>query len=192
MSRPLPKLTPAPPPISYRAIDDSWRQWIAENRLRDCTVESVITTMIAAGVHPHDAQISVMHMESNPVYLAARRHQELLRKLESVVANQQRLWESAPSYAAVEKRRDVGADEFIERYVRGSRPLVLTDVTADWPAMNRWSPTYLKQHFGHLSVEIQCGRNSDARYEENKLDHREMQPFGDFIERVLSGGPTND
>ena len=192
MSRPLPKLTPAPPPISYRAIDDSWRQWIAENRLRDCTVESVITTMIAAGVHPHDAQISVMHMESNPVYLAARRHQELLRKLESVVANQQRLWESAPSYAAVEKRRDVGADEFIERYVRGSRPLVLTDVTADWPAMNRWSPTYLKQHFGHLSVEIQCRRNSDARYEENKLDHREMQPFGDFIERVLSGGPTND
>src|SRR6185312_104509 len=148
--------------------------------------ESVIATMIAAGVHPHDAQISVMQLESNPVYLAARRHQELLRKLESVVANQQRLWESAPSFALVEKRRDVGADEFLERYVRGSRPVVLTEVTADWPAMKRWSPSYLKQHFGSLSVEIQCRRNSDARYEENKLDHREMHQFGNFVDRVLA------
>ena len=60
MNHSLAKLTQPPSPISYRALDDGWRQWIAENRLRDCTPQSVMATMIAAGVHPHDAQISVM------------------------------------------------------------------------------------------------------------------------------------
>jgi hypothetical protein len=192
MNEILTKLDSPPRPVRFRAVDDGWRQWIAENRLRDCTAESVIATMISAGVHPHDAKIAVTQMESNPVYLAARRHQELLRKLESVVANQQRLWQSAPGYATIEKRKSVPADEFVERYVRGSRPVVLTDVTADWPAMKRWSANFLKEKFGDLSVEIQAGRNDDRRYEENKLDHRQTQRFGDFIDRVLSGGPTND
>src|SRR6267154_1084733 len=95
------KLLPAPAPIMSRALDDGWRQWIAENRLRDCTPQSVIATMITAGIHPHDAEIAVAQLEFNPIYRAARRHQELLRKLESVLANQQRLWQSATNYAVV-------------------------------------------------------------------------------------------
>jgi hypothetical protein len=191
MSEPRIKPTP-PPPVRFRPLDDGWRLWIAENRLRDCTPESVIATMVAEGLNSDEAERAVRQLETNPVYVAARRHQELLRKLESVVANQQRLWQSAPGYSTIEKRPDLPPGEFIERYVRGSRPVVLTGVTADWPAMKHWSPSYLKQHFGHLSVEIQCRRNSDARYEENKLEHREMQRFGDFIDRVRAGGPTND
>ena len=192
MGESLPRLAPLPAPIRYRAVDDGWRQWIAENRLRNCTPQSVIETMVAAGVHPHDAQMAVSRMESNPVYLAARRHQEMSRKLESVLANQQRLWQQATDYAIVEKRDSVLPDEFLARYVRGSRPLVLTGVTRDWPAMELWSPEYLKKRFGHLNVEIQSERTGDSRYEENKLDHRQYQLFGDFVDRVLKGGPTND
>ena len=192
MSESLAKLSPPPSPVRYRALDDGWRQWIAENRLRNCTPQSVVETMIAAGIHPHDAQMAVSRMESNPVYIAARRHQEMLRKLESVMANQQRLWQSAMDYKIVEKRNTVPPDEFLTRYVHGSRPVVLTGITADWPAMTKWSPGYLKQRFGHLSVEIQSRRSADSRYEENKLDHREHQLFSDFIDRVLNGGPTND
>ena len=185
-------LTPSPSPLSFRPLDDAWLQWIAENRLRDCTPESMVATMVAAGLNEYESRVAVTEMEINPIFLAARHHQELLRKLESVVANQQRLWETAPGYTAVEKRRDVPSDEFIERYVRGCRPVILTGLTADWPAMQRWSPNYLKQNFGHLDVEIQAERNADARYEENKLHHRQVQRLGEFVDRVLAGGPTND
>lgn len=127
----------APPAPVGLPITDYWRQWIAENRLRDCTHETMLKAMTAAGVDGAAAHDAVVAMDRDPVFLAARRHQQLQRKAESVLANQQRLLELAPNYAEVERRGDVSAQEFIERYVIGSRPVVLTNVTRDWPAMQR-------------------------------------------------------
>jgi ribosomal protein L16 Arg81 hydroxylase len=131
-------------------------------------------------------------MASAPAYLAATRFKQLQRKLESVVGNLQKLWQSDPLYSSVEKRSHVSADEFETRYVRACRPLVLTGHTDDWPAMRRWSPADLKQRFGHLDVEIQAERHANARYEENKLDLRRSVRLSDFVDQVIAGGATND
>lgn len=173
-------------------MEDRWIQWIAENRLRDCTPESMLETMVAAGVDRATSEQAIVLIEHDPVFRAARRHQQLLRKLESVVANQQLLRQLAPGYARVEKRAAVPRDEFLERYVYPSRPLVLTGVARDWPAMRRWSPADLKARFGMHEVEIQAERNADPRFEENKLQHRQRVRLADFVDRVLAGGATND
>ena len=152
----------------------------------------MLATMVASGLDPHEAAAEIAAMETDPVFLAARKHQQLQRKLESVLANQQKLWETDPGYLQVEKRRDVPHGEFIEKYVRGSRPLVLTGLAQDWPALHRWTPRYLKERFGAFEIEIQDKRNSDPRYEENKLSLRRKTKLGDFVDRVLAGGPTND
>ncbi len=187
-------ITPAPRPRPQSAapLTDDWRQWIAENRLRDCTPESMLQTMTGAGLDPQEARDAIARMENDPAFHAARRMQQVQRKLESVAANLQQVWQSAPSYGVVEKRASPSRDEFVERHVRGCRPLVLTDVARDWPAMQRWSPQDLKQRFGHLTVEIQDGRDADPMYEQNKLEHRRMVPLGPFVDRVLAGGSTND
>ena len=192
MNRPLTRPAPLSPDRPRVPLDDNWRQWIAENRLRDCSPESMVEDMVGAGLDRAECQEAVARMEVDPAFKAARRHQELYRKLESVMANQQKLWASDPNYAVVHKRRSVSKDEFVERYVRGSRPLVLTGVTEDWPAMHRWSPADLKERFGHLDVEIQAERSADPRYEENKLDHRRQVRLSDFVDRVVAGGTTND
>lgn len=181
---------PAPGPGN--GISDSWIQWMAENRLRNCTPESMVQTMVAAGLDRATCEQALPLLDRDPVFLAARRHQQLLRKLESVVANQQKLWEMAPGYSHVDKRAKVSREEFLQRYVCGSRPLVLTDVADDWPAMQRWSPADLKARFGHLDIEIQAERNADPKFEENKLQHRQHARLADFVDRVLAGGPTND
>lgn len=187
-------MTSAPRPRDTATVplDAGWRQWIAENRLRDCTPDSMLATMVAAGLDPRECQAAIALMEDEPAFRAARRMQQVQRKLESVTANLQRLWESAPKYATVEKRKTPPRDEFVERYVRGCRPVVLTDVTHDWPAMKRWSPQDLQRRFGHLMVEIQDGRAADPKFEENKLEHRRTVRLGDFVDRVVAGGPTND
>jgi hypothetical protein len=190
---PVTRAAPVPHPNApVQEIDDGWLQWMAENRLRNCTPESMAQTMAAAGLDRALCEHAIRELERDPVFLAARRHQQLLRKLESVAANQQRLWEMAPGYDHVEKRRSVARDEFVERYVCGGRPLVLTGLTADWPAMKRWSPADLKARFGHLDVEIQAERNADPRYEENKLALRRQVRLADFVDQVLANGPTND
>ncbi len=192
MDRPLTRQAPSPLDRPKVPLDDNWRLWIAENRLRDCTPESMVETMVAAGLARTECQAAVAQMEVDPAFRAARKHQQLYRKLESVMANQQKLWNSDPNYAVVERRHSVSKEEFVERFVRGSRPLVLTGVAEDWPAMQRWSPQDLKQRFGHLDVEIQAERGADPRYEENKLDHRRQLRLADFVDRVLAGGITND
>ncbi|WP_167784695.1 cupin-like domain-containing protein [Ramlibacter rhizophilus] len=182
----------AAPPSAGRPLDAGWRQWIVENRLRHCTPASMVATMASGGVDPREAAVAIAQMESDPGYLAALKMRELRDKLASTMANLQRLWEQAPDYAHVEKRSRVSREEFIERYVRGCRPVVLTDVTHDWPAMARWSPQDLKERFGHLTVEIQAERNANQRYEVDKLAHRRQVRLADFVDRVLQAGHSND
>lgn len=155
-------------------------------------MESMRATMAAAGLDPEEASAAIGAMREAPALRAARKFQQLQRKLESVLANQQKIWEIAPGYASVERRSGVGRDEFIERYVVGSRPVVLTDVARDWPALARWSPQDLKARFGHLEVEIQAERNADPKFEQNKLAHRRTVKLRDFVDQVLAGGATND
>jgi hypothetical protein len=193
-SRPAPVPLPAPKPRSFVPAepDAGWQQWIAEQLLRGCARESMLMTMTAAGFDAAISSAAIERMASAPAYLAATRFKQLQRKLESVVGNLQRLWQSDPLYGSVEKRSHVSADEFETRYVRACRPLVLTGHTADWPAMRRWSPADLKQRFGHLDVEIQAERHANARYEENKLDLRRSVRLSDFVDQVIAGGATND
>jgi len=190
LKSPAPRPRPTVP--AGRPLDDSWRQWVAENRLRGCTPESMLMTMTGAGLDPQASVAALNELERNPVYLAALRHQQLLRKLESVVGNLQTLWQSSPAYAVVEKRTHLSRDEFVDRYVRGCRPVVITGLARDWPALQCWSPQDLKQRFGHLEVEVQAERQADPQYEVNKLQHRRRVRLGDFVDHVLAAGPSND
>ena len=52
-----------------------------------------------------EAAAAIARMETDPAYLAARRVQQLQHKLESVMANQQKLKELAPDYTRVESAR---------------------------------------------------------------------------------------
>ena len=197
---PLPSAAPRPgaaiapdlAPVSAPAIDAGWRQWIAEQLLRRCTPESMALTMQGAGLDPQLCRQAIVQVEQDPILAAARRVQSLHRKLESTAANLQRLWQLDPHYGKVERIAEPPLAQFVARYVRGCRPVVLTGVARDWPALRRWSPQDLKQRFGHLDVEVQAERRADPRYEENKLAHRQRTRLGDFVDRVLAGGPTND
>jgi len=187
-------IRPAPQPraAAPRSIDAEWLQWIAENRLRECAPATMLATMTQAGLDPAASEHAIRAMEHNPVFLAARKVQQLQKKLESVVETQHKLKQLDPHHGRVEKRSNVSRSEFMERHVRGSRPVVLTGVARHWPAMKRWSPQDLKQRFGHLFVDIQAERSADPNYEVNKLDHRRIVRLGEFVDQVMSGGATND
>lgn len=183
------KPTPAPPPNS---LSPDWIQWVAEQRLRQCTPESMVATMTQAGIEPNLAQHAVEGIVNDPCYHAAERFIQLTRKLESVMANLQKLRELLPDYMTVEKRSQVPHDEFVERYCIGNRPVVLTDLADDWPARQRWSPSYLKERFGDVLIEIQSDRNRDPDYERNKLQHRTQLRMSDLVDNVLAVNTSND
>jgi hypothetical protein len=131
------KASPAP---AGAALTPEWVRWVTEQLLRGCTPESMLAVMTAAGVDARASAELIELVPVNAVYIAAEGRAQQLRKLESTLANLQLLWEIDPMYGIVDKRVSVSEDEFIDRYVRGCRPLVLTGHTRDWPAMRRWSP----------------------------------------------------
>ncbi len=175
-------------------IDATWRRWIVEQSLRGCTPESILQVVERAGYLRADAQRAIAALDGDPAFAVAAALQQRQRKLESVALNLQRLWASNPNYATVEKRScdHLSDDEFVQRYVRGCRPVVLTGHTHDWPAMRRWSPADLKRRFGHLDVDIQAERDKDANYEQNKLLLTKHVNLGAFVDQVVQGGATND
>lgn len=182
-------MQPAPKPgdTGRTPVDDAWRQWIAENRLRDCSPDSMIASMVAAGIDATAAATAVTAMEREPAFLAARRHQQLLRKLESVVANQQLLWELAPGYDEIEKRPLCSPAEFVECYACASRPVVFTDVTVDWPASSRWSADDLKQRFGDVQVEVGAAPSAAQLAGVTTAPPRPPLSLAAFVDRLAAG-----
>jgi hypothetical protein len=188
--------THAPPGPSampaYKVPDHEWRERVAQHFLEGLSRESLLALWTQSGYDPSMFRPTIESMEQDPIFRAARRLQQRHFKLESVVSNLQLLWEVSPGYGIVEKRTMPSREEFIERYVVGCRPVVLTDLTQDWPAMSQWSPQDMKSRFGHVEVEIQDERDTNPKYEQTRWMHRRKVRMADFVDRVVSGGPTNN
>lgn len=185
-----------PPPLivpqQVRPLDEHWAQWILDNSLARCPADTMLATVTQAGIDPAQAGAFIRNLPGNPMYRAAEKMRDRYDRFARVMHNVQAVHESAPDYTHVEKRSRVSREEFLERYVRGCRPVVLTDMARDWPAMQRWSFAEFKRRYGSMAVQVQAGRESDADFEVNKVKHRHETNFAAFLDRVSTSGVTND
>jgi hypothetical protein len=115
-----------------------------------------------------------------------------LAKREWLLEALERQRDLAPSAACVERRADLSADEFLASYYSANRPVILTGELADWPALTRWSPDYLKAKVGPRTIEYQGGRKANPLFEIEKHAHQRQAPFDLFIDAVSREGAGND
>jgi ribosomal protein L16 Arg81 hydroxylase len=115
-----------------------------------------------------------------------------LAKREWLLEALQRQHDLGPGSACVERRADLTGDEFLERYYAANRPVILTGELAEWPALSRWSPHYLKAKVGSRTVEYQGGREANSRFEIEREAHRREAPFDLFIDATAHQGASND
>jgi hypothetical protein len=190
--QPLDAPQPLVAPQPTRPLDEEWAQRLLHGSLERRAPESMLAEATQAGIHPGQAQAFIANLPQNPIFKAAEsmrdRYERFARSMQAVQA----VYESAPDYTHVEKRSRVSREEFIERYVRGCRPVVLTDLARDWPAMQRWNFTEFKRRYGSLTVQIQGGRESDDNFEVNKANHKRETNFAAFLDRISTSGVTND
>lgn len=92
----------------------------------------------------------------------------------------------------VERRTRLPPREFFDRYYFAHRPVLLQGLTDGWPALRRWRPDRLARRFGEVKVEVMVGREADPDHDLLPDSHRRVMKLGDFIRRVLRGGPSND
>lgn len=103
-----------------------------------------------------------------------------------------RPWTPYPANATIERRSKLSEEDFWHHYFMKSRPVIMTDMMDNWPAMSHWTPQYLAEKYGEAEVEIQASRNADADYEIHSGQLKKKVRFKDYISDVLHGGATND
>lgn len=171
-------------------VDNEWRRWIAENLLLDGPPQAIYEQMLRAGIPHEEAVQEVQQAISSPYLAGAQRLRNRLAKHDWVLETQRHM--NRLRSTDVPRRHKLSRDEFLDAYYTASRPVIITGMLDDWPAMTKWGLDYFKQHCGDREVEIQFGRDADAQYELRKTAHRKTMPFGDYVEMVRNAGRSND
>ena len=94
--------------------------------------------------------------------------------------------------SGIDRVRDITSDRFRDEYYATSRPVVIQGAIDDWPALARWTPTYLRDAVGKSLVTYQGGRQAHADYELYKDRHKQVMPFDRFIDMIEAPGAAND
>ena len=74
--------------------------------------------------------------------------------------------------------------EYFElNYVKRNKPVILTGVSNEWPAISKWTPNYLKSVGGKSIVDVRFVKNGE--FQPTITPNRKM-PFGEFIDLLLT------
>lgn len=173
-------------------LSGDWRRWIAENKLLAVSDDQIVAVLVRNGFDPGTAAQEVQAIAADPCFQAGERMVQRLKKLHSLLDIHRSLSALADGSGEVERRDRISREELLERYYAANRPVVLTGLMDDWPALSRWSPEYFKETCGDAIVEIMSGRTRDPQYEINSRKHKTEVRFGDYVDMVTAGGESND
>jgi hypothetical protein len=167
------------------------RAWIVENLLAG-VAERALVAQLATELPRARAAREVAAIAGSPLLPVCAQLARRARRLELVAALGRSHARGAPDRARVERRATPPADKFFRDYWAAHRPVVLTDATARWPALRKWTPAFFRRRFGDQTIEITAGRQADPFYDMNFRAHRKRMRMDRFIDRVLAAGTSND
>jgi len=188
-SRAAPAVQAAP----VRAFDDDWRRWIAENLMVGATREGLLPVLVKSGFAPAEAARELDLAVRSPYLKAAERLGNRLRKREWLLAAYRKLQRLHPGSGEVERKHQLSRADFLADHYSTNRPVILTGMMDDWPALRKWNLDDFSARFGDREVEVQFGRNAaTVNYEAEREKFVRTLPFREFIEMVRTSGVTND
>ena len=88
----------------------------------------------------------------------------------------------------IPREESLSKKDFLERYVKPQKPVVIEKMIEDWPAYEKWSLDYMKQMAGEKVVPLFDDRPISSKYNFNE-PHERMK-MGDYID-LLKKGPTS-
>jgi hypothetical protein len=187
-----PAAAPARQTVAQGMVNDEWRRWIAENLMTAASPESVRDAMVASGISREEAMHEIELAVKSPYVQGSTLLLNRLKKRDWLLATYRKLNRLDPHSSTIERRHRLSRAEFLEDYYSPNRPVVITGMMDDWPAMRKWNLDYFTEQFGDREVEVQFGRNAGANYEIEREKYITKLKFADFVGKVRTAGVTND
>ena len=88
----------------------------------------------------------------------------------------------------IPREKTISKNDFLERYVKPQKPVVIEHLIEDWPAYKKWSLDYIEEVAGEKEVPLFDDRPISAKFKFNE-PHQKMK-MRDYIE-LLKSKPTN-
>jgi hypothetical protein len=173
------------------SLSDEWRAWLAENVAIGVGDAELCAVLATAGVARAIALREIDAVRRSPLTLGARRLADRVRRYELAVRLRREVARTARDPTRIERRSNVSADEFFDRYYAGQTPVVITDALAPWPRVRSWSPPSIGDRFGDAEIAIMAGREGPRGQAE--IEGRTTKArVREFCDRVMKADPTND
>ncbi len=91
-------------------------------------------------------------------------------------------------FITIERVDKLTKKEFIERYYKPQKPVVITNQIEDWPAYTKWNFPFLREVAGEKTVPLYDGRKTDYTKKVNEPDFK--MTMSEYID-ILEKGPTD-
>ncbi len=171
-------------------VDANWRRWIAENLMLGTHPAALVPILGNAGISAAEANQEIELALHSPYLQGARRLANRVAKRDWVLNIQAQL--NKLGNTEVARRHRLTGDEFLEQHYRLNRPVIITGMLEHFAARTRWNLDFFAEKFHDRTVEVQFGRDADAKYELNSIAHKRQMPFGEYVGLVKNSGHTND
>ncbi len=89
--------------------------------------------------------------------------------------------------AEIPREKKISKEDFIEKYYRPQKPVVIEQLIEDWPAYEKWDLDYIKEIAGEKVVPLYDDRPISSKYKFNE-PHLKMK-MADYID-LLRSEPT--
>ncbi|WP_214072145.1 cupin-like domain-containing protein [Mucilaginibacter sp. dw_454] len=86
--------------------------------------------------------------------------------------------------SAIDTVDTISAEDFKKNYLDKRRPLVIKNLTASWPAREKWTPEYLKQVVGSQIVPLYDNTKADPSKPINSKASE--MPFDAYMDLIMS------
>ena len=182
---------PAPARASIR-VNDDWRRWIAENLMLEGAPEDLLAAMTAAGIDHDEAAREIQLARQSPYLKGSELLRNRLRKRNWLIATYRKINRLHPRSSEIERRHKLSRQEFLRDYYTTNRPVIISGMMDDWPAMRKWNLDFFHERFGEREIEVQMGRNAGTNYEIEREKFISKIKFSRFIEMIRSSNGTND
>jgi ribosomal protein L16 Arg81 hydroxylase len=176
---------------AFRGASDDIRRWIAEILLLGVPREAIVGELVRRGWQQATAEAEVRGAAESPYLQGAALLQQRIAKRDWILASIGRL-AVMEGGADIDRTEALPAAKFFRDYYSAHRPVIITGLAADWPALELWSLDYFEERLGEAVVEVQVGREANPAYERESFKLKREMRFGALIAKLREDIATND
>lgn len=174
------------------ALAPEWADWLIDGYVEGVPAETLLEELSRTGVPEPMARAALSEVSEIGALRKIRR--KLIARDQLLELAHLRRSLEMPALTQLDRRRaNVGREEFFEHYFTANRPVILTDVTENWPALELWKdPEYFAEKFGDELIDVCMGREADPYCDRNFAKHVSQMTMRAYAKWVRTTEESND